>query len=242
MIIKVSFHPENYGHFQDVLVLYYVKKLYNIAISVFGSCQDLGKKQKAIRGPEATDVHFVSKEEMVNDDLALNYTKKRNETINPDKTRKKKMYEDRISEMKKNRANDEILNNFEIKYKEYEEISKHKKIENQKLNQMRYARTKKENEKAKVMEHLVIGDKFDVPDKKNLLDLLMSDKDNMVEPPKFQLPEPKESLWVVRAIGPYEPENYDEMNEEKKYNFDPDIKAIDKPGNDKPKSHTEIRD
>ena len=107
---------------------------------------------------------------------------------------------------------------------------------------MRYARTKKENEKAKVMEHLVIGDKYDAPNKKSLLDLLMSDKDNLPEPPKFQLPEPKDKLWVVRAIGPYEPENYDEIIEEKKYNFDPDIRAVDKVGIDKPKSHTEIRD
>lgn len=242
MIVKVTFHPENYGHFQDVLILYYVKKLYNIPISVYGSCKDLGKKQKVIRGPEATEIHFIAKDEKVDDDLALNYTKRKNETINPDLTRKRKMYDDRISEMKNNKANDEIINNFEEKYKVYESISKHKKIENQKLNQMRYARTKKENEKATVMEHLIIGDKYDAPEKKNLLDMLMADKDNIIEPPKFALPEPKEKLWVVRAIGQYEPENYDEIYDDKKYNFDPDIRAVDKPGNDKPKSHTEIRD
>jgi hypothetical protein len=92
------------------------------------------------------------------------------------------------------------------------------------------------------MEHLVIGDKLDKPDKTNLLDLLMVDKDNQCELPKIELPKMDDKLWVMKAIAGYEPDNYNDLEESKKYNFKPDIKGIDKPGMDKPKSHTEIRD
>ena len=86
---------------------------------------------------------------MVSEDLALNYTKKRNDLINADIMKKKKMFDDRISEMKKNKANDEIINNFEEKYKVYESISKHKQIENQILNLMKMPKLKKKMKRQK---------------------------------------------------------------------------------------------
>lgn len=43
--IVVTFHPENYGNFSDVIVFRYVSNMYEIPIRVFGLCKDIGNKQ-----------------------------------------------------------------------------------------------------------------------------------------------------------------------------------------------------
>jgi hypothetical protein len=76
--IKVYFHPENYGNFSDALILRYVNNMYEIPIRVIGICKDMGIKHKKLRGPEATEQDFKVQEAIVNDDLACDYTIKKN--------------------------------------------------------------------------------------------------------------------------------------------------------------------
>lgn len=73
-LIKVYFHPENYGNFSDALVLRYVNNMYEIPIRVIGICKDMGVKQKRMRGPEATEQDFKANEAIVPEEVACDYT------------------------------------------------------------------------------------------------------------------------------------------------------------------------
>ena len=73
-LIKVYFHPENYGNFSDALILRYVNNMYEIPIRVIGICKDMGVKQKKMRGPEATEQDFKAQDAVVPDEVACDYT------------------------------------------------------------------------------------------------------------------------------------------------------------------------
>jgi len=76
-LIKVYFHPENYGNFSDALILRYVNNMYEIPIRVIGICKDMGVKQKKMRGPEATEQDFKAQDAVVPDEVACDYTSMR---------------------------------------------------------------------------------------------------------------------------------------------------------------------
>ncbi len=79
--IKVFFHPENYGNFSDALILRYVNNMYEIPIRVIGICKDKGEKKKRINGLEITEKDFTSKDEIISDEIACDYTIVKNNVI-----------------------------------------------------------------------------------------------------------------------------------------------------------------
>ena len=42
VIIKITFHPSSYGHFEDTLILKYVNEIYDIPIKVMGTSNVMG--------------------------------------------------------------------------------------------------------------------------------------------------------------------------------------------------------
>jgi len=106
--------------------------------------------------------------------------------------------------MQKNNVNKEILDNFIGMYSKYKFDMKNieKEKANMRLTNSRLDRTKKEHPKTSIMEHLIIDDKSnDARNSYHLLDVLGVDNRNVLTEPKFQLPDTKEGLWVVRPIG-----------------------------------------
>ena len=78
-------------------------------------------------------------------------------------------------------------------------LNKHKY--NTELKNFRLDRTRTKNQKMNVIDNLVIGDKYETVNKKSLLDLLIHDQDNIIEPPLLTLPNMNEKLWIEKTIG-----------------------------------------
>jgi hypothetical protein len=146
--------------------------------------------------------------------------------------------------MEINKSNKEIIENFEMKYKIYEEIDEVRQKANDTLVAFRSERITKINPKAKAMSRVVIDSNFNKNDvdKVTLLDVLMVDRENRCESPKLQIPEVKEQLWVVKPIGKYEPLTSIESNEVGKDNLDPNKRPSEKLPNLTPKTHKEKKD
>ena len=45
IVIKITFHPGSFGHFEDNFILQYIDKLYELPIKVMGTCNVMGKKE-----------------------------------------------------------------------------------------------------------------------------------------------------------------------------------------------------
>ena len=92
--------------------------------------------------------------------------------------------------------------------------------------------------------HLLIDEKTKI----NQLDELMNLKGNRLDSPRLKLPEPKDTLWVVKPIGQYEPafleesikkaigKTPDDMPE------DMETKKGDAKTGEVPRTHQEIRE
>jgi len=154
------------------------------------------------------------------------------------------LHDDRIKEMEKNKSNKEIIENFEIKYKTYEEIDIAKQRSNNYLVDFRNERITKVNPKAKAMSRVLIDSNFNKneADKPTLLDVLMVDRDNRCDSPRLQIPEVKENLWVLKPIGKYEPESHFEINDTGKDTMDPNKRPSEKLPNLVPTTHKEKKD
>ncbi len=114
------------------------------------------------------------------------------------------MYDDRVKEFEKVKKNKEIVQNFNDQYQKYKLLALNKQRYNTELNKFRLNRTRHKDEKMKVLDTLVVGDRLETePNQKNLLDLLMFEKDNIIEPPLLTLPNMNEKLFVERTIGKY---------------------------------------
>ena len=111
------------------------------------------------------------------------------------------MFDDRIKELSRNTQNKEVLQNFNDKYQKYSLISLNKHKYNTELKNFRLDRTRTKNQKMNVIDKLVIGDKYETVNKKSLLDLLIHDQDNIIEPPLLTLPNMNEKLWIEKTIG-----------------------------------------
>ncbi len=146
--------------------------------------------------------------------------------------------------MERNKSNKEIIENFEIKYKTYEEIDHAKQRSNNYLLEFRNERITKVNPKAKAMSRVLIDSNFNKNelDKATLLDVLMVDRDNRCDSPRLQIPEVKENLWVVKPIGKYEPEGLFVNNEIGRDSMDPDKRPPEKLPNLTPTTHKEKKD
>ncbi len=114
------------------------------------------------------------------------------------------MYDDRVKEFEKVKKNKEIVQNFNDQYQKYKLLALNKQRYNTELNKFRLNRTRHKDEKMKVLDTLVVSDRLETePNQKNLLDLLMFEKDNIIEPPLLTLPNMNEKLFVERTIGKY---------------------------------------
>lgn len=230
--IKVKFHPENYGNFSDVLVLRYVNNMYEIPIKVMGICKEKGEKKKRMEMNRNLD-EYNSDEELkrylVPDEKAMDFTKPKKQIVERE-AKLKRMYEDRMQVMNNNKSNEEIIRNFGQKFESYERIHEHKIKSN---SDIRFREDKNYliNPKARAMQHFsLINEKPDNKDSNGitLLDVLMHDRDNVLDSPRLKLPEAKEDLWVLKPVGKYEPTTVEDNFENKKINFDPDMHPKEK--------------
>lgn len=146
--------------------------------------------------------------------------------------------------MEKNKSNKEIIENFEMKYKIYEEINKVRENANQTLIAFRNERITKINPKAKAMGRVIIDSNFNKneSDKVTLLDVLMVEKENRCDSPHLQIPEVQEQLWVIRPIGKYEPITSNDIHDVGKDTLDPNKRPSEKLANLTPKTHKEKKD
>lgn len=146
--------------------------------------------------------------------------------------------------MEKNKSNKEIIENFELKYKTYEEINQAKQKSNSYLADFRNDRITKVNPKAKAMSRVLIDSNFNKNevDKATLLDVLMVENQNRCESPKLQIPEVKENLWVLKPIGKYEPESLYENNDTGKDIMDTNKRPSEKLPSLNPTTHKEKKD
>jgi hypothetical protein len=158
--------------------------------------------------------------------------------------KKKRLHDDRIKEMEKNKSNKEIIENFEIKYKTYEEIDNAKQKSNNYLTEFRNERITKVNPKAKAMSRVLIDSNFNKNevDKPTLLDVMMVDNQNRCDSPRLQIPEVKENLWVLKPIGKYEPESLYDNNDIGKDTMDPNKRPSENLPNLVPTTHKEKKD
>ena len=221
MTVKVYFHPENIGKFADVLIMKYVNNMYEIPIRIFGICKGFNKNKKENLSKKTQDnfmnnmtKNLLSDAVYVPDELALDFTQHPHKKIDQ-KTRISRLHQDRLNEVlqkiqKNNVLNEnkgfnpsnELIKNFEDHFKIYTEITNHKDKANAELTRMRLERT----QRAK-MKHLLIEeqDSSNKNKKLNQVDELMELPGNRLDSPRLKLPEPKDTLWVVKPIGQYEP-------------------------------------
>ena len=225
MTINVYFHPENIGKFADVLIMRYVNNLYQIPIKIFGICK--GGKKFYKGGLTSNDFYHKRENDIKNktngfqrnildamyvpDELALDFTKQPFKRTDQN-TRIQKFHKDRLNEViekiqktdelkgsndKGFNPSNELIKNFEEHFKVYTEISNHKTQANAELVKMR----KERKNRTKSMTHIQID-----PNKKlNSVDQLLDLPGNKLDSPRLKLPEPKDTLWVIKPIGQYEP-------------------------------------
>lgn len=213
MTIQVFFHPENIGKFSDVLVMKYVNNMYEIPIRIFGVCKGGRKPASGYIGENlskrANDFNASENIQYVPDELALDFTEPKRKRIDPN-TKMKRLHDDRVKEViskiqtteptkagteKAFNPSNEHIKNLEEKFKVYQEISTHKAKANADLKKMRIDRLKAKT------SHLLIDQKTKV----NPVDELMALPGNRLDSPRLKLPDPKDTLWVVKPIGQYEP-------------------------------------
>ena len=270
MTVNVYFHPENIGKFADVLVMKYVNNLYQIPIRIFGVCK--GGKKFFGGGFTANNFYHHKENDIKNytngfqknlldamyvpDELALDFTKQPFKRADQN-TRIQKFHKDRLNEViskiqktdelkgnndKGFNPSNELIKNFEEHFKVYTEISNHKTQANNELVKMR----KDRKNKMKTTTHIQI----DPNEKLNSVDQLLDLPGNRLDSPRLKLPEPKDTLWVIKPIGQYEP-IYMEENIKKQIGKTPDdmpddienkkISSSNQTG-EIPRTHQEIRE
>ena len=270
MTVNVYFHPENIGKFADILVLKYVNNLYQIPIRIFGVCK--GGKKFYNGGLTANNFYHHKESDIKNytngfqknlsdamyvpDELALDFTKQPFKRTDQN-TRIQKFHKDRLNEViakiqktdelkgnndKGFNPSNELIKNFEEHFKVYTEISNHKTQANAELVKMR----KDRKNKTKTTTHIQI----DPNEKINSVDQLLELPGNRLDSPRLKLPEPKDTLWVIKPIGQYEP-IYMEENIKKQIGKTPDdmpddienkkITSSNQTG-EIPRTHQEIRE
>ena len=273
--VNVYFHPENIGKFNDVLIMKYVNNLYQIPIRIFGVCKGGSRYgltaknfyHKNFSQFMENDIKnntngFQNSETMyVPDELALDLTKQ--PFKRPDQNmRIRKFHNDRLKEViekikktdgLKGNNNDkgfnpsnELIKNFEDHFKLYTEISNHKMQANNELIKFRKERQNKlKNKNYSAMTHIQI----DTNEKINSVEQLSQLPGNRLDSPRLKLPDPKDTLWVIKPIGQYEP-IYLEENIKKQLGKTPedmpdDLEIKKVTGNQTgeiPRTHQEIRE
>jgi hypothetical protein len=140
----------------------------------------------------------------------------------------------------------ELIKNFEDHFKLYTEISNHKMQANNELIKFRKERENKlKNKNYSAMTHIQI----DTNEKINSVEQLSQLPGNRLDSPRLKLPDPKDTLWVIKPIGQYEP-IYLEENIKKQLGKTPedmpdDLEIKKVTGNQTgeiPRTHQEIRE
>lgn len=145
--------------------------------------------------------------------------------------------------MIENKANPELIENFEKKFGEFEKLLDGRKNANKNIrlnNLTSNILTPKHN----VLNQLQIDDRMNKyeTDKITLLSVLAEDKNNICDSPKFKLPEVKDPLWVLQPIGKYEPQAIHDNYENNQFNMNPEMRASDKNLDLVPKTHIQKKD
>jgi len=236
--ITITFHPNNFGNFSDVLVLKYVNGIYEIPIRIMGMCNEKGKNTKRIRESEKTEEDLMNA--LVPIEKALNFTmptKKPEDQV----AKIEKQYQARRSELKS--ANEEILKNFENKFDEYRSLREDRRKADAFLLEKRTMRLQIDNPQSKLIKNVIIDDNVKSHEGRlNLLEYLINQKENRIASPKFKLPKANDDLWVLEPIGKYEPKNMINTHLNKSEIFDPNKSPSDKYPNLVPTTHKEKRD
>ena len=169
--------------------------------------------------------NLISNAIYVPDDLALDLTKQPFKRSDQN-TRIRKFHNDRLKEViekiqktdeVKGNSNDnknynfnnkgfnpsnELIKNFEDHFKLYTEISNHKMQANNELVKFRKERENRlKNKNIPKTTHIQI----DTIDKINSVEQLSYLPGNRLDSPRLKLPDPKDTLWVIKPIGQYEP-------------------------------------
>ena len=213
--------------------------------------------------------NLISNAIYVPDDLALDLTKQPFKRTDQN-TRIRKFHNDRLKEViekiqktdeikgssnesKNNNYNNkgfnpsnELIKNFEDHFKLYTEISNHKMQANNELVKFRKERENRlKNKNYAKTTHIQI----DTNEKINSVEQLSFLPGNRLDSPRLKLPDPKDTLWVVKPIGQYEP-IYMEENIKKQIGKTPedlpdDLEIKKVTGNQTgeiPRTHQEIRE
>ena len=166
--------------------------------------------------------NYISDAMYVPDDLALDLTKQPFKRSDQN-TRIRKFHNDRLKEViekiqktdeLKGNSNDnnnnnkgfnpsnELIKNFEDHFKLYTEISNHKMQANNELVKFRKERENRlKNKNYSTTTHIQI----DTNEKINSVEQLSYLPGNRLDSPRLKLPDPKDTLWVIKPIGQYEP-------------------------------------
>ena len=205
--------------------------------------------------------NLINEAMYVPDDLALDLTKQPFKRSDQN-TRIRKFHNDRLKEvLEKIQKNDELkgsmndkgfnpsnelIKNFEDHFKLYTEISNHKMQANNELIKFRKERENKLKQKnyAKISKIQIDANK-----KIDSVEQLSQLPGNRLDSPRLKLPDPKDTLWVIKPIGQYEP-IYMEENIKKQIGKTPedmpdDLEIKKVTGNQTgeiPRTHQEIRE
>ena len=248
--VNVYFHPENIGKFADVLTMKYVNNMYEIPIRIFGVCKGMNKNKKmtgTLLANENLNKNYndinstggikknLADAQYVPDEFALDFTEQKHKKIDQ-KTRLQRLHNDILDEVvnkiqktdelkspneKGFNPSNELIKNFEDHFKVYTELVSQKDKANADLTRMRLERQKRKTTHYQIDQNAKI----------NQVDQLMQLPGNRLDSPRLKLPEPKDTLWVVKPIGQYEPAYLEESVQ----------KAIGKTAEDMPESVNNVR-
>ena len=248
--VNVYFHPENIGKFADVLTMKYVNNMYEIPIRIFGVCKGMNKNKKmtgTLLANESLSKKYndinstggikknLADAQYVPDEFALDFTEQKHKKIDQ-KTRLQRLHKDILDEVvtkiqktdelkspneKGFNPSNELIKNFEDHFKVYTELVSQKDRANADLTRMRLERQKRKTTHYQIDPNAKI----------NQVDQLMQLPGNRLDSPRLKLPEPKDTLWVVKPIGQYEPAYLEESVQ----------KAIGKTAEDMPESVNNVR-
>jgi len=163
------------------------------------------KKEKELWGPEAIDINFMRKPNLVNDEICMNYTLP---SLKPNMSLKEKteqLFLQRYKQLTDEKSNNAIIQNFVSNFEEYQKTLNHRIEAN---NYLKTRRKEREEAKKQQQEEL---DSTHADSSRNIGNFYLHGKLNLdmigkrLESPKCEIPKINEGLWVSRPIGKYEP-------------------------------------
>ena len=229
--INVSFEPKNFGIFNNIVKLNFLKNAYQIPITLMGASNSQQEKEKKIRGPLASKEDFVPKRSYLSDQdveiAPFKRTKVQNELGIP-----KHLLESTTMEMDSvlRMENTENLDQYLIQKKikdDYNQYLKQSRLQREKKKKIVISQKRREKILPKTVEEIEADPDIGLDDFK-------------VTSTQLKLPKEHYPLVVDKPIGNYEPMQAD-MLKRQKIEFN-ENKLIRKKGKLEPTTQAEIRD